>query len=1051
LKNMFCIIPESEVEEAALEILAELGYDYLYGPDIAPETPDSERGEYSDVILTRRLRSAISGINPHVPHSAREEALKKVIRAESQDLIHSNKSFHDMLVNGVDVEYRNDEGEIVYDKVWLFDFKNRDSNEYLAVNQFTVIENRNKRRPDIVLFINGLPLVVIELKRPENGSDFEDDDLIWTAYNQFQTYKHEIPSLFRYNSFLIISDGQEARAGTITSNREWFIPWKTIDGQNSAAFTIPEIEVLLKGMCNRAVLLDLVRHFIVFEEDHGPIIKKLARYHQYHAVNKAVRKTLQASHPKGDRKCGVVWHTQGSGKSLSMVFYAGRLVMEMDNPTIVVLTDRNDLDDQLFESFARCSSLLRQRPVQADSRTELRQLLAVASGGIVFTTIQKFTPEDEEDAFPVLTERSNIIVIADEAHRSQYGFDMKISQKQDEAEFSYGFAKHMRDALPNASYIGFTGTPIEFDDRNTPAVFGDYIDIYDIEQAVKDGVTVPIYYESRLSKMDIVAEARENLDTQFSMLTEGREEYESERLKSKWSRLEAVVGSKDNVKKLASDIVDHFGHRVQDIEGKGMIVCMSRRICVDLYNEIVSLKPDWHDDDDLKGEIKVIITGSAADEDFMQPHIRNKNKRLKIRDRMQDPDNPLKLVLVCDMWLTGFDAPCLHTMYFIKWLTGHNLMQAIARVNRVFRDKPGGLIVDYVGLLYDLKYAMANYTKSGGRGKPADYKEEAVDLMLEKYEIVRGMFHGYDYLRILTASPKEKLNIVRQGADFILSLGRTEQQREQEKKRFILHVTELSKAFALSTPHEQADRIRDEVGYFQAVRSILVKIDRKATKSKYEVNSAIKELVSKSIVSEEIIDVFDIVGIKKPDISILSEDFLTEVRDLPQKNLAYEVLKKLLHDEIRIRQRKNLIKSKSFAEMLERAINEYKNRGIDTVQVIEELLELAKKMRDSDKHDEELGLSAEEIAFYDALAANNSAVDVLGDETLRLMAVELVGLIRNNATIDWTVRKNIQAKMRVSVKKLLKKYGYPPDMQQLATRNILEQAEMMCRDVAVAA
>ncbi len=1048
---MSCIVSESEVEEAALEILTELGYGYFYGPDIAPETPDSQRVTYSDVFLIERLRAAIATLNPHIPSPAREEALKKVVRTESQDLIHSNQVFHNMLVNGVDVEYRNNEGEVVYDKVWLFDFKEYCNNEYIAVNQFTVVENRNNRRPDIVLFINGLPLVVMELKRPEDDSEYEDDDLIWTAYNQFQTYKDEIPSLFRYNAFLIISDGQEARAGTITSSRQWFTSWKTIDGENTADFLIPEMEVLLKGMCNKDVILDLVQNFMVFEGDHGPIIKKLARYHQYHAVNKAVQKTIEASRPDGDRRCGVIWHTQGSGKSLSMIFYAGKLVVDMDNPTIVVITDRNDLDGQLFESFARCSSLLRQHPVQANTGAELRDLLSVASGGIVFTTIQKFLPENSEDSFPALTERSNVIVIADEAHRSQYGLEMKMSQKDDEARFSYGFAKHMRDALPNASFIGFTGTPIEFDDRNTPAIFGDYIDIYDIEQAVKDGVTVKIFYENRLSRIDIVAEARDTLDTQFALLTEDREEYESEKLKSRWSRLDAVVGSKSNLKKLAADIIPHFESRVATLEGKGMIVCMNRRTCVDLYNEIIALRPNWHDDDDLKGAVKVIITGSAADEKSMQPHIRSKSKRMKIRDRMQDPDDPLKIVIVCDMWLTGFDAPCLHTMYFIKWLRGHTLMQAIARVNRVFKDKPGGLIVDYVGLLYDLKYAMANYTRSGGRGKPADLKDEAVDLMLEKYEIVRDMFHGFNYRRILTASPKEKLTIVREGADFILSLGRTEQQSKHERKRFIQHVTELSKAFALSKPHAQADLIRDEVGYFQAVRSILVKIDRKTTTSKYEVNSAIKELVSRSVVSEEIIDVFDIVGIKKPDISILSEDFLTEVRDLPQKNLAYEVLKKLLNDEIRIRQRKNLVKSKSFAEMLQRAVNEYKNRGIDTVQVIEELIELAKKIRDSDKHNEELGLNAEEIAFYDALAANDSAVDVLGDETLRLMAIELVGIIRNNATIDWTVRKNIQAKMRVSVKKLLKKYGYPPDMQILATKNILEQAELMCSDIVATA
>ncbi len=798
---MSCIVSESEVEEAALEILTELGYGYFYGPDIAPETPDSQRVTYSDVFLIERLRAAIATLNPHIPSPAREEALKKVVRTESQDLIHSNQVFHNMLVNGVDVEYRNNEGEVVYDKVWLFDFKEYSNNEYIAVNQFTVVENRNNRRPDIVLFINGLPLVVMELKRPEDDSEYEDDDLIWTAYNQFQTYKDEIPSLFRYNAFLIISDGQEARAGTITSSRQWFTSWKTIDGENTADFLIPEMEVLLKGMCNKDVILDLVQNFMVFEGDHGPIIKKLARYHQYHAVNKAVQNTIEASRPDGDRRCGVIWHTQGSGKSLSMIFYAGKLVVDMDNPTIVVITDRNDLDGQLFESFARCSSLLRQHPVQANTGAELRDLLSVASGGIVFTTIQKFLPENSEDSFPALTERSNVIVIADEAHRSQYGLEMKMSQKDDEARFSYGFAKHMRDALPNASFIGFTGTPIEFDDRNTPAIFGDYIDIYDIEQAVKDGVTVKIFYENRLSRIDIVAEARNTLDTQFALLTEDREEYESEKLKSRWSRLDAVVGSKSNLKKLAADIIPHFESRVATPEGKGMIVCMNRRTCVDLYNEIIALRPNWHDDDDLKGAVKVIITGSAADEKSMQPHIRSKSKRMKIRDRMQDPDDPLKIVIVCDMWLTGFDAPCLHTMYFIKWLKGHTLMQAIARVNRVFKDKPGGLIVDYVGLLYDLKYAMANYTRSGGRGKPADLKDEAVDLMLEKYEIVRDMFHGFNYRRILTASPKEKLTIVREGADFILSLGRTEQQSKHERKRFIQHVTELSKAFALSKPH----------------------------------------------------------------------------------------------------------------------------------------------------------------------------------------------------------------------------------------------------------
>jgi type I restriction enzyme R subunit len=1054
------LITESEVEETALEILSDLGYEHRYGPEIAPRTPNAEREDFGMVVLPGRLREAIRLLNPDVPAEAREEVVKRVLRAETQDLVQSNLAFHSMLTDGIDIEYREENGETVYDKVWLFDFEEPEKNDYLAVNQFTVIEDRKNlkddgHRPDIVLFINGLPLVVFELKRPESGSGFEDEDLRRKAYNQFYTYKKEIPSLFRYNAFLVISDGQEAKAGTLTANENEFMPWKTIDGKSLAEFSILPMEVLLKGMCSKAVLLDLVRHFIVFENERGKLVKKLARYHQYHAVNRAVEKTKLASAPGGDRRCGVVWHTQGSGKSLSMVFYAGKLVQELDNPTLVVLTDRNDLDGQLFEKFASCIGLLRQEPVQADSRKQLRELLSVASGGIVFTTIQKFFPDGEDAGFPVLSERRNIVVIADEAHRSQYGFEAKITEKEKGgetlAEISHGFAQHMRDALPNASFIGFTGTPIELEDRNTREVFGEYIDIYDIEQAVNDGVTVPIYYESRFSKIDLVSGVKETLDLEFQGITEDREVYETERLKSKWSRLEAVVGAKDNLKKLAEDIVSHFEKRLTVLDGKGMIVCMSRQICVDLYNEIIALRPDWHSENDLEGTIKVIITGSAADDACLQPHIRNKGKRRKIRDRMQDPADPLKLVIVCDMWLTGFDAPCLHTMYFIKWLKGHNLMQAIARVNRVFEDKPGGLIVDYVGLLYDLKSAMKTYTKSGGRGSPADFKDEAVELMLEKYEIVSDLFYGFDYLQIFSTAPTAKLGIVREGADFILSKGRSEAERNQEKKRFIQHVTELSRAFALSVPHPEADRIRDELAYFQAVKSVLVKVDRKTGTSRYEMNLAIKELVSKAVATDEIIDVFDAVGLEKPDISILSEDFLNEVKALPQKNLAYELLKKLLNDEIRTRAKKNFIQGKSFAKMLERAINEYKNRGIDTVQVIEELIELAKKISESDKRGEDLSLSEEEIAFYDALAANESAVEVLGDETLRKIAMELVGLIRKNASIDWTLRKNIQAKMRLSVKKLLKKYGYPPDKQKLATQNILKQAELICKGFAVSA
>ncbi len=1014
---------ESEVEEAALEILSELGYKILHGPEIAPDGLHPERQSYSDVVLIERLRNAIIRLNTTIPEEARDEAIKKILRSESPHLIINNRSFHKMLVDGVDVEYRRKDGSIAGDKVWLFDFKNPQNNEFLAVNQFTILENNNNRRPDIILFINGLPLIVIELKNPA-----DENATIWTAFNQLETYKTQIPSLFPYNEILVICDGIEARAGTITSNKERFMPWKTIEGKEIAPSAMPQLEVLFQGMFDKKILLDLIRHFIVFEQERKDINKKLAAYHQYHAVNKAIEATLNASSSRGDKRCGVVWHTQGSGKSLTMAFYTGKLVLALDNPTIVVLTDRNDLDDQLFGTFSRCHELLRQKPVQAASRSELKELLTVASGGVVFTTIQKFFPEEKGDKYPLLSERRNIIVIADEAHRSQY-------------DFIDGFARHMRDALPNASFIGFTGTPIEKSDRSTPAVFGNYIDVYDIEQAVEDGATVRIYYESRLAKLELKPEERPKIDPEFEDVTEGEEVEKKEKLKSKWARLEAIVGSEKRLKQIAQDIVDHFEKRLEVLEGKGMIVCMSRRICIELHNEIVKLRPEWYHRDDDKGILKVIMTGSASDDASWQEHIRTKPRRRDLGDRMKDPADPLKLAIVRDMWLTGFDAPSLHTMYIDKPMRSHGLMQAIARVNRVFKDKKGGLVVDYLGIAYELKKALSDYTESGGRGKTVLDKDEAVALMLEKYELVAELFNGFDYKRFFTAPPREKMSIIPSAMEHVL-------KQENGKERYLEYVTRLSQAFALAVPHEETLKIRDDVGFFQVVRSGLAKTTVTAGKPQEELDSAIRQIISKAIVSDKVIDIFDAVGLKKPDISILSDEFLAEVKRMPHKNLAFELLRKLLNDEIKTISKKNLMQGKSFAEMLEKAIKRYQNKSIETAQVIEELIELAKEMREARLRGEKLNLNEEELAFYDALEVNDSAVKVLGDEKLVIIARELVDTVRKNVTIDWTLKESVQAKLRVMVKRILKKYGYPPDKQKKATETVLEQAKLICKDLA---
>jgi len=1014
-------INEDMVEQEALEILQELGYEILYGPDISPDGSTPMRDLYSDVVIVEKLRDAINRLNPDIPTVAREEAVKKVLRTDNPDIISNNQLFHQFLTDGVTIEYRKD-GRIVYDKVWLFDFQNPDNNEFLAINQFTIIENDHNRRPDTVLFVNGLPIVVIELKNPA-----DEKATLNKAYQQFQTYKSEIPSLFHFNEILVISDGMQARAGTLTSDYQRFMPWKTIEGEKDALVDKLEMEILIRGMLNKKVLLDLIRHFIVFDNSEAEIKKKLAAYHQYHAVNKAVEATMKAASPEGDKRAGVIWHTQGSGKSLIMAFYAGKLVLEMNNPTLVVITDRNDLDDQLFGTFSASQNILRQEPVQAESRENLQELLRVASGGIVFTTIQKFLPEKGTD-YPTLSERKNIVVIADEAHRSQY-------------DFIDGFARHMRDALPNASFIGFTGTPLEREDKNTVAVFGDYIDIYDIEQAVEDGATVPIYYESRLVKLDLKEEEKPHIDPQFEFITEGQEIESQEKLKTKWARMEAIVGSETRVKKVAQDIVKHFETRYAEQEGKGMVVCMSRRICVELYKEIIKLRPEWHNDDDNYGFLKVVMTGSATDPLEWQPHIRNKERRKQLGDIFRDPNSPIKLVIVRDMWLTGFDVPSLHSMYIDKPMQGHGLMQAIARVNRVYKDKQGGLIVDYLGIATELKKALSQYTDGGGRGEIAFDQEKAVVLMMEKYEIVEALFHGFDYSGFRKADTGEKLKFMRSGAEFVLG-------QVDGKKRCLKYVNELSKAFALAVPHPKAMEIRDDLSFFKAVKNYIVKVTGGPKAMEEDVDLAIQQILSDALVSDEVVDLFELAGLQKPDISILSDEFLLEVKDMEHKNTAAELLRRLLDDEIKTISRKNVIEARSFRDMLEKTIKRYQARSIDAVAVIEELIEMAKKMREAHNRGEKLGLTEYELAFYDALCVNDSAVQVLGDDILRKIAMELVTAIKNNITIDWTLRESVQAQMRVSAKKILRKYGYPPDKQELAVKTVLEQANRVCEEWA---
>jgi len=1080
-------ITENIIEAFAIELLDKLGYEYIYAPDIAPDAEHAERDNFEQVLLLNRLQNAVKRINPDFPADTQAEAIKEIQRIASPELLSNNEAFHRLVTEGIPVIKRMD-GEERGDRVRLIDFTDIYNNEFVVTNQFTIIENGNNKRPDIILFINGIPLVVIELK---NAAD--ENTTIHSAFKQIETYKAIIPGLFTYNGFVVISDGLEARAGSISVGFSRYMAWRTADGKKEASHLVSQLETLIQGMLNKETLLDLIRHFIVFEKSKREdpetgitsitTVKKLAAYHQYYAVNRAVASTLRAAgysaalgsysstddsinlvaespesyglpgvkkQPIGDRKGGVVWHTQGSGKSLSMVFYTGKIVLALDNPTILVITDRNDLDDQLFDTFAASKQLLRQEPVQAEDRNRLKELLKVASGGVIFTTIQKFQP-NEGNVYELLSNRKNIVVIADEAHRTQYGFRAKTIDAKDQhgnvvgKKIVYGFAKYMRDALPNATYLGFTGTPIESTDVNTPAVFGNYVDIYDIAQAVEDGATVRIFYESRLAKVNLSEEGRQLVDDLDDELEQEEniqvQDNASQKAKAKWTQLEALVGSENRIKNIARDIVAHFGQRQEVFEGKGMIVCMSRRIAADLYQAIIDLKPEWHSDDLNKGVLKVVMTSASSDGPKISKHHTTKEQRRTLAERMKNPDDELQLVIVRDMWLTGFDAPSMHTLYIDKPMKGHNLMQAIARVNRVYKDKPGGLIVDYLGIASDLKKALAFYSDAGGKGDPTILQEQAVQLMLEKLEVVSQMYHGFEYENYFDADTSKKLSMILAAEEHILGL-------EDGKKRYINEVTALSKAFAIAIPHDQAMDAKDEVSFFQAVKARLAKFDSTGSgRTDEEIETTIRQVIDKALVSEQVIDVFDAAGIKKPDISILSEEFLMELKGMEHKNVALEVLKKLLNDEIKSRAKKNLVQSRTFLEMLENSIKKYHNKILTAAEVIEELISLSKEIVEMDNEAKHMGLTDFEYAFYTAVANNDSARELMQQDKLRELAVVLTETIRQNASIDWTIKESVKARLKVAVKRILRKYGYPPDMQMLATETVLKQAEMIANEI----
>lgn len=1032
-------LSEAAVEQALLDQLRALDYSIEREEDIGPDGHRPERESHDEVVLKRRFEDAVARLNPGLPLEARQDAIRKVTQSELPSLLEENRRIHKLITEGVDVEYYADDGTLTAGKVALVDFEHPELNDWLAVSQFVVINGQNNRRPDVVVFVNGLPLGVIELKAPGSAGAH-----LLGAFNQLQTYKKQIPALFNTNALLVTSDGIAARVGSLSADLERFMPWRTTDGTDVAPKGAPELSTLIEGVFERRRLFDLLRHFTVFGETGSGLAKIIAGYHQFHAVRHAVNSTVTASSPEGNQRVGVIWHTQGSGKSLLMAFYAGQLVKHpaMANPTLVVLTDRNDLDDQLFSTFSMCRDLIRQTPVQAESREDLQKVLSRASGGVIFTTLQKFG----EIAEP-LTTRRNVVVIADEAHRSQYGFKAKVDAKT--GEISYGFAKYMRDALPNASFIGFTGTPIEADDVNTPAVFGNYIDVYDISRAVEDGATVPIFYESRLARIELDEEEKPKIDAEVNELTEEDSQADQERFKKKWSTVEALVGSDKRLALVAKDMVAHFEDRVAALDGKAMVVCMSRRICVKLYDEIVKLRPDWHSADDNAGAVKIVMTGAASDPQEWQQHIGNKARRDLLAKRARDPKDQLKLVIVRDMWLTGFDAPCMHTMYVDKPMQGHGLMQAIARVNRVFRDKPAGLIVDYIGIAQSLKSALQQYSKNDQENTGVD-EAQAIAVMMEKYEVVRDMYHGYDYISAMSGTPQERLAMMAGAIEWILDLQqklaakeKTKEGKKNAHRRYQDAVLALSKAFALASASDEAREIREEVGFFQAIRAALVKSSTGSGVTQQERELAIQQIVSRAVVSTEIVDILAAAGIKSPDISILSDEFLAEVQQMEKKNLALEALRKLINDGIRSRSKANVVQTKAFSERLEDAVARYHANAITTAEVLQELIQLAKDIRAARQRGEEQGLSDEEIAFYDALAENESAVQMMGDDKLKLIAHELLVSLRENVSVDWAHRDSARARMRVLVKRILRKYGYPPDLQDTAVQTVLQQAEAL--------
>ena len=1029
---------EDDLEQVALEWLQSLGYDYKKGSEISVTGLAPERKSDKDVVLHERLEKALRKINSDIHPRFIEKAIHELTLEKSPNLLENNLTFHENLINGIEVEDYDNEGQSIVEIVKIVDFEHPQNNDFLAVNQLTIVNGDYTKRPDIVLFINGLPIVVIELKNSTYETVGVED-----GYHQLETYKMCIPQLFTFNEVLVTSDGINTKAGSLTANYDRFMTWRSKDGQTESSPGLASLDVLIHGMLNPETLLDLIRYFVLFQDDgKGHISKILAAYHQYYAVNKAVDRALLASSEQGDGKGGVIWHTQGSGKSLTMVFFSGKLIQMLNNPTLVVVTDRNDLDNQLYSTFVKSKGrsgkgLLRQTPKQAETRKELKSLLSVESGGIVFTTMQKFEPEQNETTMAALTERKNVIVMADEAHRTQYGFNAKYDDKGE--GIKYGYAKYLRDALPNATFVGFTGTPVASTDKNTQMVFGNYIDVYDMTQAVADGSTVKIYYESRVIPLNLPQNL--DLDEAYNDITEDQEEDVKQRLKSKWSRIEALAGAKPRVEALAKDIIQHFETRQQAMKGKGMIVTMSRRIAVDLYDEIVRLKPEWHSDDDDKGVIKVVMTGSSSDPTSFQRHIGPKKRRNLLEKRMKDVNDELQLVIVRDMWLTGFDVPSMHTMYIDKPMKGHNLMQAIARVNRVFKDKPGGLIVDYVGIAESLKEALKEYTESD-QAQTAIDTDKAVELMLLKYDVIQDMLYNLDYSKFNSDKKSERYYTISNTMDYVIGLG------EDERQRFIKTVTELGKAFALCATESTAQELNDEIAFFKAVKAGLVKLlqppkEGKTRKTPAEVEAEINQLVSQSVVTEDVIDVYQTLGLEQPDLSILSDDFLKDVEGLKQKNVAVELLNRLLKGQVKSLMKTNATVSKRFSEMLGNSINKYNSRSIETSKVIEELIQLAKDIKQEQQRGNELGLNSDEIAFYDALASHETAKEAMGDKELRAIAHELTKTVKENMGVDWSKRDSAKAKMRVAVRRLLKKYGYPPDLQKMAVEQVVEQAELM--------